>query len=132
MAARASSMQEKMCAICGKVKPISEFYKKSLGKYGVGSWCRECACRRQRGYLQPSRVTRVDASLAEHGFKACTCKVSVGEIEVSVTVPMVTFLNGDFSPETKHVISKVVYKELKRAMRFPPKEEEIYNSIAIW
>lgn len=35
-------MQEKVCKICGKSKPITEFYKVLKGKYGVHSTCIKC------------------------------------------------------------------------------------------
>jgi hypothetical protein len=32
----------KVCTKCGKNKPITDFHKCKIGKYGVCSWCKQC------------------------------------------------------------------------------------------
>ena len=44
------------CTKCGKEKPITEFYKKKNGKYGVQSVCKKC----QSEYGKQYRATHLD------------------------------------------------------------------------
>ena len=36
------SVQTKVCKICGRALPLSEFHKCRSGKFGVHSYCKEC------------------------------------------------------------------------------------------
>ena len=45
----------KKCTNCGTLKPISEFYKNKDGKYGVGSWCKECAKEHNKKYRENNK-----------------------------------------------------------------------------
>ena len=36
-------MLTKKCSMCEKDLPIDKFYKRKGGKFGVGSWCKECS-----------------------------------------------------------------------------------------
>lgn len=45
-------MHSKKCSKCGEEKPIIEFHKSKLGKYGVGSICKIC---RKEEHKSPSR-----------------------------------------------------------------------------
>lgn len=131
MAVQASSMQEKKCANCGKVKPISEFHKKETGKFGVASWCKLCACSRQRGYSRPPSYMRVDVSLAQYGFKGCSCRVEYEGVTVDMEFDRVLFAGGDFSPETKKKMTKAIHKAFEAKMPFPPREEDIYFNLSL-
>lgn len=45
-------MQSKICTKCSVEKPISEFYKKSSGKYGVEGSCKLCRNEGIKRYQQ--------------------------------------------------------------------------------
>lgn len=36
------------CCVCGKRKPVSEFYKHPSNADGLNRACRECCCKRQK------------------------------------------------------------------------------------
>jgi hypothetical protein len=38
------------CTKCGQEKDITNFYKSKKDKYGVHSWCKECALKEKQGY----------------------------------------------------------------------------------
>jgi len=53
----------KQCSKCGEIKPVSEFYKRSLSKDGFCSDCKICWDRRQAEYDKSpkGRITRLKA-----------------------------------------------------------------------
>lgn len=61
--------QEKTCTKCGVTKPLSEFYKREGGKYGVRADCKDCCKdrfnRRHKEYY-PKNVEKERARQAEY------------------------------------------------------------------
>lgn len=73
---------KKVCTLCGKSKPFSEYYKQREGKYGLRARCRTCLITitkskkyktKKKKRLSPKTVKRL--SLLEKGLQECTiCK----------------------------------------------------------
>ena len=60
---------EKQCTKCGKVKLLSEFYKRDSGKHGVVARCKECqSAYSRRRYLsnRDETIARVKKYAASH------------------------------------------------------------------
>ncbi|MBA7680519.1 hypothetical protein ES703_88836 [subsurface metagenome] len=46
-------LKTKRCRKCGKIKPVSEFYKSKKGR--LGSWCKQCDKEYQKEYQKEYR-----------------------------------------------------------------------------
>ena len=46
---------EKTCSKCGKIKPLSAFYKDRSRKDGHAGQCKECACARSREWYEANK-----------------------------------------------------------------------------
>jgi len=51
-------MQEKRCSKCGELKPITEFGKQKVGKYGVRGSCKLCNSKKNKKYYQENKEQR--------------------------------------------------------------------------
>lgn len=48
--AKASPEQDKTCSKCRQAKPLDQFYRQRMGKYGVMASCKECDKARRHKY----------------------------------------------------------------------------------
>lgn len=74
-------LQTKQCVHCGKVLPVSEFYKNKTARDGLTSWCKNCFAERRRevarnarlyetrGGLESYTPRQLMAELARRGYK---------------------------------------------------------------
>lgn len=46
-------MQTKLCSKCQIEKPVSDFYKKERGKYGVAGYCKNCKVKQVKEAHKP-------------------------------------------------------------------------------
>ena len=46
-------MQTKLCSKCQIEKPVSDFYKKERGKYGVAGYCKNCKVKQVKKAHKP-------------------------------------------------------------------------------
>lgn len=56
----------KRCNKCGKIKPLSKFYKMGKGKFGVQSWCKICNSKYAKGYYRNNKAKFRRASRKSH------------------------------------------------------------------
>ena len=54
-----SETTKKECSRCGKVKPLSDFYKSKHQKLGVESQCKECRKARSRNHYKENRKSHM-------------------------------------------------------------------------
>jgi len=45
-------VKTKRCPKCHEVKPLDEFYKSKTGKYGIGSYCKNCLSEKRRRVIK--------------------------------------------------------------------------------
>ena len=53
-------MIQKRCSKCGKVKPVTEFYKNRTSKDGLRFWCKECCRQYDRESYKKNREKRLN------------------------------------------------------------------------
>lgn len=66
------SMETKQCLTCLKTKPITEYHKKSSGKYGVSSWCKVCInAYHRKNYTPHPRPKKIKVVKTEKRCATC-------------------------------------------------------------
>lgn len=62
-----SSISEKLCPVCDKIKPIDEFYKRYGNRNDHGGYCKTCS-----NQYHSNRVKQVKIKMIE--YKGCKCE----------------------------------------------------------
>lgn len=59
-------LQTKQCVHCGKVLPVSEFYKNKTARNGLASWCKDCMVERRRELARNARLYETRGGLESY------------------------------------------------------------------
>lgn len=59
-------LQTKQCVYCGKVLPVSEFYRNKKNRDGFYSWCKHCMSERRREVARNARLYETRGGLESY------------------------------------------------------------------
>lgn len=107
----------KRCSHCGKILPLSEFYKDKNGKYGVKYCCKKCWNKAQWQYQK--KTAKKSEPEIPAGYKKCSC---CGEVKPLSEFWVNKNLKGGHETQCKDCLNKK--RKEKRAEKREEQEKQ--------
>lgn len=118
----------KRCTICGKVKPLSEFYKNAGKKDGRRANCSECSRRYQREHKKGKEISNMANNNTEVAMTAEIVKKVKAEDNTSVSSTMLAPYFG-ITPKQLEAIRKGEWDSLLYKKEPPKPAVDVKNAV---